>query len=546
MPLRSLVTFTLVLGLLSGCSGPPSDVPESAKLSEDVLKVMPVGTDVTTNAGRIDGESLGSDLYVFRGIPFAAAPTGDARWRAPLAVEEWDGARDAKSFGAICPQLPVLATMMGVELPATSEDCLFLNVWTPANMTDEKLPVMVWIHGGGLSLGWSNQSGYDGAALARKGVILVSVNYRLGPLGYLAHPNLTAESVNGGSGNYGFLDQIAALEWVQGNITQFGGDPSNVTIFGESAGGTSIVALQASPLTAGLFARAIAQSPWFQEANVLHQSEESRFAESAEARGRAWVNGIKRGATIADLRALPVEQLIGPDIAAHSPHVTVDGHFMKRTVEAVFAEGEQQNVPTIIGTNRDEGTMFMGGLLADDQLQSGIRTVYKDAAAGVIAVYVDGEGVDVPAAANQYLTDTMFLRSTREFLGGMGKVSSPAYQYHFTRVNPANPAAGAHHAAEIGYVFNAGLGFGGGGAAQPFRVSIDTVKLSEEDRRLREAMITYWTNFARTGNPNGEGLVEWPEYRADRAYLELGDSIEAGTALGAERLDRLTAAISSE
>ncbi|MCZ6616550.1 MAG: carboxylesterase family protein, partial [Gammaproteobacteria bacterium] len=224
---------------------------------------------IKLDSGLIEGEPVTANdsVRVYRGIPFAAPPVGNLRWKSPRPVEKWDGVRSATEFSAACPQGSALAQLMGEQMPALSEDCLYLNVWTAADDESTNLPVMVWIHGGGLSLGWGHQKGYDGTHFAERDVVLVSVNYRLGPLGYLAHPALSKESERGVSGNYGFLDQLEALKWVQRNIGKFGGNPNNVTIFGESAGGTSVNALCASPLSAGLFHRAIAQSPWITDTN---------------------------------------------------------------------------------------------------------------------------------------------------------------------------------------------------------------------------------------------------------------------------------------
>ena len=268
---------------------PSSIVQRLSLLSVSVLLVpLALGAPIRLDTGLVAGDVVeeGAQMLVFRGIPYAAPPVGEQRWKPPTPVDAWEGVRDAKQFSAACPQGPGLARLTGEGLPTLSEDCLYLNVWTGAAGTDAKQPVMVWIHGGGLSLGWGHQRTYDGTDLAARGVVLVSINYRLGALGFLAHPLLSAEG--GVSGNYGLLDQVAALQWVQRNIAAFGGDPGNVTIFGESAGGTSVQALLASPHAKGLFHRAIAQSPWLNDTNYATLKGASSTAPGAEERGRQW------------------------------------------------------------------------------------------------------------------------------------------------------------------------------------------------------------------------------------------------------------------
>ena len=491
---------------------------------------------VDIDTGSLRGEVLNeaSGLTVYRGIPFAAAPVDDQRWKAPQGPAKWNGVREAAEFGAICPQAPTLAMLTGESLPKSSEDCLFLNVWTTAGADDDPRPVMVWIHGGGLSLGWSNQVGYDGAAFASKGVVLVSINYRLGPLGYLAHPALSKES--GESGNYGFLDQIAALQWVNRNIAQFGGDPNNVTIFGESAGGTSVHTLMASPLAKGLIHRAIAESPWVTDTNIrpLHGAK-GRLA-SAEDVGVAWTKAMlddDAEQTAEALRALDAGTIItrtaqGGALGGYEPHVTYGTKFMPESSEDRYAAGEQNDVPLIAGTNRNEGTMFMAfqPLAERAQFLELLKGVYGDHAEEVAKLYPTSNADELKVQHDRFLTDTWFLRGTRRMLLGQAKVSSPAFQYHFTRVNPDNPAWGAHHAAELGYVFN----------------TLQGENYGETDDALADLMIDYWVQFARTGDPNGGGRPTWPQFDPDKqAYLELGDEVKTGAALEREINDRLEA-----
>ncbi len=476
---------------------------------------------VSVDTGTLLGQVTDDGIRVYKGIPYAAPPTGTSRWRAPARPESWQGVRSATKFGAICPQTSGLAAMSGSTMPKADEDCLFLNIWTPADSAAASLPVMVWVHGGALRLGWSSHPLYDGHEIAKRGVVLVSINYRLGPLGFLAHPALTEEA--GASGNYGFLDQIAALKWIQRNITAFGGDPDRVTLFGESAGGTSVLTLLSSPLTKGLVQGAIAQSPWFTEDNVAELS-------SAEAIGSKWTETIAPGKDLTGLRDTPAEELVGDGKLELHMHVTIDGDFLPRSPESTFTQGQQLDVPLIIGTNADEGTMFVGmqGYVTPTEFQQGLRDRYGPVANAMIELYPAEMEADIPGAVSQWLTDTWILRAARVFLNSTALKSSSAYQYHFTRAVPGNPF-GAHHGAEMRYVFNT---LGSQGPAP-----------TAQDKALAESIILYWTQFARTGNPNLESTVLWPEYGTDRSYLELGDSIQSGRALDAGRLDRLDAVL---
>ena len=492
---------------------------------------------VKIDSGKLQGEVLDADsgLKVYRGIPFAAAPVGELRWKAPQPAAKWSGVRDATEFGAICPQSPALAMMTGESLPESSEDCLFLNVWTAAGASDDPRPVMVWIHGGGLSLGWSNQVGYDGSAFAARGVVLVSINYRLGPLGYLAHPALSREA-DGGSGNYGFLDQVAALQWVNRNIAAFGGDPSNVTIFGESAGGTSVHAVMSSPQAAGLVHRAIAESPWITDTNIRPLRGTNGMHANAEEVGVAWATamlGEGKEQTAMALRGLDAALIItktaqGGPLGGYEPHVTYGTDFMPESSEDRYTAGKQNDIPLIAGTNRNEGTMFMAfqPLTERAQFLEMLKGVYGDRAGEVAKLYPSSNADELKVQQDRFMTDTWFLRGTRRMLLGMDKVSSPAFQYFFTRVNPENPAWGAHHAAELGYVFN----------------TLRGENYDETDDRLAALMIDYWVQFARTGDPNGGGRPAWPEFDGDKqAYLELGDEVKTGAALEREINDRLEA-----
>ena len=488
------------------------------------------------DTGAVEGVVADDDagIQVFRGIPYAAPPVGAARWQPPTPPAAWEGVRAATEFSSVCPQGSGLAQLTGEPMPTLSEDCLYLNVWTAAAGRDAKQPVMVWIHGGGLSLGWSHQRLYDGVNLAKRGVVLVSINYRLGALGFLAHPLLSAGSEIGVSGNYGLLDQIAALQWVQRNIAAFGGDPGNVTIFGESAGGTSVQALLASPHSKGLFHRAIVQSAWLTDTNYAALKEASPVGPSAEERGSAWVTAqFPEADSLADLRAVDMNAMNTAQQAGFGVHVTIDGDFMPDHVLTTFAQGRQMDVPVMAGTNTDEGTMFVGALpfntVAD--YEAGMQAAFGDHGASILALYPATDGPSLFQAKNQLITDTWFVQGTRNMLAGMANVPSPAWQYHFSRRSIANPMMGAAHAAEIAYAFN----------------NLTAPAADDEtDQALADAMIQYWVRFAATGDPNVEGLPAWPAYDAESdRHLELGDEIKAGSGLRKEAVDKLNAILAA-
>ena len=487
-----------------------------------------IAAPVKLDTGMVEGAAVGdSGVTAYKAIPYAAPPVGALRWKAPRPAAAWEGARAATEFGTACPQGGGLAQMTGEALPTLSEDCLYLNIWTTAAGTDAKQPVMVWIHGGGLTLGWGHQRGYDGTALAAQGVVLVSINYRLGALGFLAHPLLSGEEEVGVSGNYGLLDQVAALEWVQRNIAGFGGDPGNVTIFGESAGGTSVQALLASPHSEGLFHRAIAQSPWLTDGNYAQLKTATPLGQSAEAQGAAWAERHFPEADSADaLRAVPMEAMNAAQQDGYSVLVTIEGHFMPDHVLETFAAGKQMDVPVMAGTNTDEGTMFMGFLPFNtpEQYAAAMQAGYGEHAAAILELYPAADQVALVRAKNQLITDTWFAQGTRNMLAGMANVSSPAWHYHFSR-RSSNPMMGSHHALEIGYAFN-NLG----------------ADAKAPDKALAAAMTRYWVQFARTGDPNVDGLPAWPAFdpETDR-HLELGTEIRAGSGYRRDAVDALNA-----
>lgn len=462
--------------------------------------------------GYVSGMALGGDehepVWAYLGIPFAAPPTGERRFKPPERPEPVPALFEAIEYGPACPQTPYPEGSIFTPPPDEKlEDCLYLNVWSGAVDAAEKRPVMVWIHGGGFTRGAGSLPYYDGTALARRGAVVVTFNYRIGVLGFLAHPALSAESEHGSSGNYAVLDQIAALQWVQRNIAQFGGDPENVTIFGESAGGTSISWLLASPLARGLFHRAIAESgghfrpmPRLKETQQGLLSGEEAGARLATALGH-------EGASAEALRRLPVRDLLEASFAARP---VVDGWVFTEDVAETFAASRQADVPVLVGFNDDEATVFVRD--RPDTEEAFARAVHDRLGAGI-------EAEAVMAHYPERAPDEAFLAAYRDATFGcaaerLAAWSSSAFVYRFTRVGPGpiGERYGAFHASEIPYVFQ----------------TLDASRIEPDatDENLSAAMSSYWLNFARSGNPNGEGLTPWPAYSVDRrAYLELGDGI---------------------
>ncbi|MBL9123738.1 MAG: carboxylesterase family protein [Planctomycetaceae bacterium] len=461
------------------------------------------------------------EVIVFRGIPYADTTAGANRWRPPQPVKPWDGICDCQQFGPACPQAPYPKDSVYYREPeAQSEDCLSLNVWT-AGLTGDKRPVMVWIHGGALTRGSGSVGVYDGASLARKGVVIVTINYRLGPLGFFAHPELTSESAEHAAGNYGLLDQIAALRWVQRNIAQFGGDPGCVTIFGESAGSLSVNALVASPLAQGLFHRAIGQSGTaFRNLPTLAEAESAgaEFATKVDA------------SDLATLRQLSAEELLAR--AARQGEIrgnlNCDGWSLPEDVKATFLAGRQHRVPTIAGSNADEMTT-LAPLATRPRDRRGFEAQVALTLGNVDEVqrlYPVASDGDAPRAYLDLLGDVSFTLPARSWARWATASGSRVYLYQFTRVAPFAAVAkiGAYHAAEIAYVFD----------------NLDMLprKFTDADRKLAETMSAYWVAFAKMGDPNVAGLPSWPAYNpADEPYLAFGDSATLEHHLRQEKLD---------
>jgi para-nitrobenzyl esterase len=456
-----------------------------------ICTAVPALAQISTakvTGGTVEGV-VTDGIASFKGIPFAAPPVGDLRWRSPQPVKPWDGVRKADSYAPGPMQDTGLIAKMGGQTKI-SEDCLYLNVWTGAKKANEKLPVMVWIYGGAFVGGTTSFPTFDGANLARKGVVLVSVAYRVGPMGFLAHPELSKESGDG-SGAYGIQDQIAGLKWVKENIAQFGGDPSNVTIFGESAGGMSVGMLVVSPMARGLFQRAISESG----------GATAPFRESlkmAEEQGKAYLS--KLGANdIKAARALSAEVIQqGPKGSRASFWPVPDGTTVMGNPYELFQAGKFNDTPILVGTNSNEGGLFMTQKITGAAFEQMIRKRFEAAADAFLEAYPHATDAEATRSNKDIMRDSVFAWPTwawakLESRKGKNKV----FVYYFDHRTPASPD-GANHASEISYVFGNLGGFGGANGP--------------EDKVLSELMSSYWVNFAKNGNPNGPGLPVWPAF----------------------------------
>lgn len=464
---------------------------------------------VKTTGGFVRGTTADNGaVMVFRGIPYAAPPVGDLRWKAPRPPVPWSGVRDASKAGPGCVQ----GQMFGdISFPNQSEDCLTVNVFAPA--AAQKLPVVVWIHGGGFAAGGGAEPRHEGVAFARKGVVLVTINYRLGVFGFFAHPDLTVEG-KGVSGNYGMLDQVAALQWVKQNVAAFGGDPGNVTIFGESAGSFSVSALVASPLAKGLFHKAIGESGAF--FTTGGGTLASLTLAAAEAQGSKFATAAGAD-SLAALRAKPAQELL--DAATKSRmgfSPIIDGAFLPSDVYTIYAAGKQNQVPLLAGWNADEIRAAVTLRPEKPTVQSFAATVkaqYGDQADSILKAYAATTDAEALESAAALMSDTFIGYSTWKWIEmHQATGNAPVYRYSFDRKipvpagNTANgrPATsqdiGARHAGEIEYVFGT------------LDLSLPTVPWEPADRKLSDLMTTYWSNFARTGDPNGSGLPAWPKF----------------------------------
>lgn len=463
---------------------------------------------VEAAAGSVRGVVSG-DVGIYRGIPYAQPPVGDLRWRPPVQLPRWDGVRDATQFGAACPQPPLPSGVILHEV--TSEDCLFLNVWAPANAKDA--PVLFWIHGGSLQIGAGNEAIYDGAHFAEHGVMVVSINYRLGPLGWLAHPLLSAESPRHISGNYGLLDQILALRWVQKNIAAFGGNPGNVTIAGESAGALSVMLLMTAPEARGLFQRAIAQSAYM---ITMRELRDGTYADwpDAESLGVAVANSIG-AADLAALRAASAEDLFdGAKKAGYFSLATIDGEILPRQLVDVFDRGEQAPVPILAGFNEGEirSLRFLLPPPPADAAAytSEIRARYADLADAFLARY---PADTISESMLETTRDALYGWTSERLTAKQTALGEPSYLYFFNHGYPAADEGDfrAFHAAEIPFVF-------GTIYATPPRWP--AIPKTAAEQHLSDAMLSYWATFARDGVPRAKGEQDWRPYGTERAYMD--------------------------
>ena len=512
-------------------------------VSAGAQTVLDPDVPVLVTGGAVRGAVSAHDAAVvaFRGIPYAAPPVGELRWRPPQPAAGWDGVRDASESGPICIQ-------NGGRNVAQDEDCLFLNVWAPRE-TSEPRPVLFWIHGGGYTGGSGSTALYDGTRLAADGAVVVTINYRLNVFGFLSHPALSAESPHGASGNYGLLDVVAALEWVRDNAAAFGGDPGRVTIFGESAGGGAVMSVMLIPAAEGLFHGAIAQSNWINGWD-RPLAAPARGWEAAEEQGLrvAAALGIAEDADdpLTAMRAASAADVLAASNAdAGSPFLrtgnvwapNVDGRVIPDDPLALYRAGRQHAVPLVTGLNGNEGSLMTRGMEIADAaaFEDHVRSVYPARAGELLAHYDASSPAAAQAAIDKLIHDLYFAGPVRAHAESQAAAGAPTWLYHFTHVPPTPWGAelGSHHAAELVYVFGT-LTRREEGGERPLGLT-PVGDYTDTDTALSAAMRAYWVQFAATGDPNRKDLPAWPAFdpRTDR-HLELGPAIAPGTAVDTE------------
>lgn len=493
---------------------------------------------VRTTGGTVTGTTVADgQVRVFKGVPFAAPPVGSLRWKPPQPVEPWSGVRATTEFGAHCLQGPLFGDMIFRE-PA-SEDCLYLNVWAPATPPATPLPVMFWIHGGGFQAGASSEPRHDGHHLVQKGVVLISANHRLGVFGFMAHPDMADEAGNT-SGNFGLLDMVAALQWVKENAAAFGGDPDNVTIFGESAGSFAVNALMASPKARGLFHKAIGESGAFFGPSLAPATRDvslERGAKFAASLGAESLDALRKVPGEAVLKsALGVQPWFGP---------TIDGTVLAEPVAETFAVGRQAPVPLLAGWNADEsrgGVVLAKEKVTAERFVAQTKQRFGAAADKVLAVYPAASDTEAIESAASLAGDLFIGYATWKWIEThAATATAPVYRYRFDRKIPVAPDAkingmpatsddiGARHAGEIEYVFGT-------------LDSVPRVTWTDADRALSDRIMTYWTSFARTGTPAGQGLPTWPAYTTpQRSVMHLDTTVAVKPEADRQRYETLDA-----
>jgi len=540
---RINLTLAILLSInLVGCT------EKEAGMSADRNKERV--NQVSTEHGILKGAWSEADasIGVFRGIPYAQPPVGDLRWRAPQDLASWTGVRHATKFGAACWQSysdDAFVWSRG-EFPR-SEDCLHLNIWQPEK-TDATAPVMVWFHGGAHTGGFAHVELFDGTELARQGVVVVTVNYRLGPWGFLAHPALAEESEHNSTGNYGLMDKIAALKWVQKNIRSFGGNPDNVTLFGQSAGSSSVCALMASPLTSGLFHKAIGQSAACLVKEKRDANGQQRGARLAQlALGESGAQDSESQVTAKQLRSIDNQSLLSA--MENSPwsegsRIVVDGWVLPEAPVDVFNANQQAKVPLLVGSLANEGheLLPLNNALTESELDQYLSKTFAETAPKLKALYAEDLAISPGMALREILTDAFMAMSMRGWAQYNHNADQPTYLYYMDYVPPAyqiylfdDPnlnlpggprSTGAYHSGDLAYVFN------NVGKTGDFWL--------EEDFAMARAMSSYWTNFAKTGNPNGANLPNWARYEPQNHNTQLlSNPIKTIAGAKREKLDLL-------
>jgi para-nitrobenzyl esterase len=494
-----------------------------------MLVILAGGSCTTRQPGQVQVEegllqgTVEDGLTVYKGIPFAAPPVGDLRWRPPQPAEKWEGVRQADKFAP--------GPIQGGNPPSgKSEDCLYLNIWTPAKSRRDRIPVLVWIYGGGFNMGSTSEPVYSGEKLAQKGVVLVSIAYRVGQLGFLAHPELSAESPDHSSGNYGLLDMIAGLKWIQKNIAAFGGDPDKVTIFGESAGGIAVSMLCASPLAKGLFHGAISQSggSFGPPRPTLFPGENLKRLADAERTGQAYADTAKV-ISIAELRKIDADKL--PAIRGLAWPI-IDGWVIPDDQYKLYEAGKFNDTPILVGYNSDEGLTFMPGRTPEEYIAS-VRTRYGKFADDLIKAYPVGSNT-VPKTARDLARDAAFGWHTWIWARLQSRIGKSKVFYYCFDQHPDYPedssrfGYGSPHGQDVPYVFG--------------HLDVSNPQTTKTDLEISDAMVTYWTNFARYGDPNGEGVPEWPAFSdANPVVMYFSQTPHTGSVPSAESLKSLDA-----